>query len=129
MFNEFARHTEPLMHLKWQEARYLDLWSIVHLISGVILYILLSFFGFSFWGGVLTAFLLMVVWEFFESAIGLGEHATNLFSDLVIGLIGYFGAIVWLPASWYVPALIVLLSTVAVLDWIGFNSYKKRVRA
>jgi len=128
MFNEFDRHTGPLIHAKWQEARYLDLWSIVHLLSGMVLAMIISFFGFSFWFSVVVAFLLMVVWEFFESAIGIGEHATNLFTDLVVGLIGYFITVVWIPDNAYIWATLILLLIIGALDWVGFSSYKKRVR-
>lgn len=128
MFNEFDRHAGPLIHAKWQEAQYLDLWSIVHLLSGMVLAMIISFFGLSFWFSVFVAFILMVLWEFFESAIGIGEHATNLFTDLVVGLIGYFAVVVWVPEHTYIWLVFVLIVVIGVLDWVGFKSYKKRVR-
>lgn len=123
-----AHAKETLIHFRWSEAKYLDLWSIVHVLFGVMLGIVIPFFGFSFLVSVSIAVILLLAWELFESAVGIGEFAMNKFIDLLVGMIGYFIALNWVPADKQLVALIVILLIITALNWTGFQAYKRRVR-
>jgi len=73
----------------WQEGKYLDIWSIVHLISGVLLGSLLIILGIGFWSGLGIATVLLILWEIFEIVAGGDEFLRNRIVDVIIGLIGY----------------------------------------
>lgn len=67
-----------------RERKYVDLWSIPHVIGGV----LLGLFGV----GVVWVLALTVWWEFAESWSRVFEHVTNRVTDVVIAVAGCVGA-------------------------------------
>lgn len=78
----------------WKEGKYIDAWSIVHFISGLLLGFILNALGFSIFEGFLIAAFLVILWEIIEPFIWKGWHETwqNRVVDIIIGLIGYLVA-------------------------------------
>lgn len=73
----------------WREGKWFDLWSIVHFLSGGSLGFVLHFFGFEGISAAVIAFLLMVVYEFWEAAAKIEEYGSNRFADVIIGMASF----------------------------------------
>lgn len=83
----------PFISTTWKEGRVWDLWMLVHFFSGVTVGFANSFLGLS----VETLFFAtsagMIVWEIIEIFNGVHEVAENRILDVLLGLIGLFGAV------------------------------------
>lgn len=79
----------------WRHGRYVDLWSLVHLLSGVLLAVGFYGLGFSVVVTVLFSITLLVAWEVFEWAIRIIEPTMNVFFDILIGVIGLIMGVWW----------------------------------
>ena len=73
----------------WQDGRYLDVWSVVHTISGFLVGGFLIILGVSFWSGLGIATILFIIWEVYEVLIGNIETLSNRIVDVIIAVIGY----------------------------------------
>lgn len=113
----------------WKEGRYIDLWSLNHVLSGVVLASILFGFGVSFVTSVVIAFVLFVGWEVAEVALGIKEHTPNMVMDVVCDFAGFFGI------AYRVFILDNEVSLFATLGWIalfmvfniwGFFAYEVR---
>ena len=70
-----------------REGRYLDWWSVSHVVGGVLLGL--------FDVGLVWVVLLVVWWECVETASRVFEYVTNRFTDIVVAVAGW-GAAQWL---------------------------------
>ena len=115
----------------WDEGKYIDLWTVPHIMSGVIMAGLFYWLGFGFWTNLLASAGLMVIWEFFELyALGVHEHMTNKVSDVVTGLLGFaatYSLINKYSIGRLVPYLIAVFIIYAFLNTWGYLSYKRRI--
>lgn len=112
----------------WEEGRYVDLWSVPHLLAGVILAGIFYYLEFNLLWNFITSFLVMVLWEIFEFAFNIKEHMTNKVMDVVIGIMGFF---LMYPFLIYfglkiMPYLIILGAIYAILNAWGFYAYYTR---
>ncbi|HEY4489917.1 MAG TPA: hypothetical protein VJC12_01525 [Candidatus Paceibacterota bacterium] len=113
----------------WEEGKYLDLWSVNHVLSGVLYtgWILKLGFGYQFI--FITYFVLAVGWEFYEKYVGVKEHLENQIMDVVTGVAGFF--MVYIPDIYWnqisYSALIVLSIIFIFLEIHGYITYKKRI--
>jgi hypothetical protein len=73
------------------EGKYLDLWSIPHVIAGA-LFGLLDI-------GLVPVFVVAVAWECVEAVSQVFEHFTNRVTDVVIALVGWAAAQLVLTGS------------------------------
>ena len=114
----------------WAERKYVDLWTIPHLLAGVVLVGLFEWFGLDFWLNFVLSFLLIVGWEFFELIfLGIHEHITNKVIDVVSGLVGFFlmyGLIIKYSITSIFPYLMVIISLFIILNIWGYIAYEKR---
>lgn len=77
--------------LIWKEGRYIDFWSIPHIIIGALLVWIFEFVGFGFYFNLGLSFVLILGWEFFELyALDVHEHFPNKFMDVITGIFGFF---------------------------------------
>ena len=76
----------------WVEGRYVDLWTIPHILAGVVLAGFLNWFSLSFWSNIIISMLIIIGWEFFELyMLDIHEHIPNKIMDVLTGLIGFLG--------------------------------------
>lgn len=113
----------------WEEGRYLDLWSVVHLISGVFLGIILSFLNISFLIAFVIAVILTVLGEVVEIVLNVGESWQNQITDIIVGLIGFvitymMYPLLAKPLDVVVP--VVLLPIYIMLNFLGWRAYRRR---
>src|SRR3989344_9384190 len=73
-----------------RDDEFFDLWSIVHLLSGILLGAVLFWLNIKFLPALVIAVLLFVGWEWFESAVKIIEKWPNVLSDIIFGLAGFF---------------------------------------
>lgn len=111
----------------WKHGTYIDLWSVVHLLSGFILAGLFSFFEVSFVVAIIISIFILLLWEVFEEVTKIIEPSINVVIDIIIGFSGFLvGAYMFYvlkqPA---VYAVIAALCAVGLAAW-GFFDFLKR---
>lgn len=112
----------------WKEGKYLDLWSVNHVLSGVVLGSLLLSFGVSLNSSLAVAIILFVGWEIAEIFMGIKEHTPNMVADVVCDLAGFAAVALWFakvgPIAWTTTAIWILIYI--VLNIWGFIAYEAR---
>ena len=108
----------------WKEGRYLDAWSVNHLLSGAIFTGWLLTFGLNILIIFFLHLVLAIVWEIFEALFGICEHLSNRIMDVVVGNIGFFLVYIF-SINFYV--LIALTSLYLFMQILGYLAYRKRV--
>lgn len=75
----------------WQEGKYIDFWSIPHVLIGSLLAWLFMFWNWNFYTNLLVSFSIILGWEFFELyALDVHEHFPNKVFDVITGVIGFY---------------------------------------
>ncbi|MBI5457925.1 hypothetical protein HY971_04345 [Candidatus Kaiserbacteria bacterium] len=72
-----------------KEGRYVDLWSVVHVLSGIALAFYPRYFGFSVLATFIIVTLLFIMYEMFEVIVKIEEYPTNRVTDVLFGLVGF----------------------------------------
>lgn len=84
----------------WREGKWLDLWSVVHLLSGISVGFCLYFLHFGALASVVLTLLLLVSYEMWETIVRIEETPANRFMDVVVGMVSF------LPAFFLVAPLL-----------------------
>lgn len=113
----------------WRHGRYVDLWSLVHILSGALLAGIFFYLGLNLFWSATFALIVLLGWEFFEAVIGIGETVGNVVMDIILGMAGYLGLAYLhyyggLLFDWR-NYLILLLLTLILSAW-GFVDFLKR---
>ena len=115
----------------WREGKYVDMWSIPHVLCGVILVGIFCYFRVEFWPNLILSTLIMVGWEFFELyVLDVHEYLTNKIMDIVTGLFGFFimfALILIFGIKTMLPWLMAVIIIWLVLNYWGFKAHKTRV--
>jgi hypothetical protein len=78
----------------WREGKWLDLWSVVHFLSGVSVGLTFYLLPLGMLSSVIIALLAFTAYEMWEAIVGIEEMPTNRFMDVVVGMAsflpGYF---------------------------------------
>ncbi len=67
----------------------LDMWSIVHFLTGTLFGFLFLFLKFKFINALILSLLIMLFWEIYEFLEKKGESRINSISDILIGIIAF----------------------------------------
>lgn len=113
----------------WRHGRYIDLWSFVHLLSGVLLAVGFYGLGFGFEATLTFSLILLIAWEVFEWAIRIIEPTPNVLIDILIGAVGLGFGMWWhygLEEPFSSFAFIVLLVLTLGLSLWGFIDFHFR---
>src|SRR3989344_6531260 len=73
----------------WREGDYLDLWSVPHFLSGLLVGFLLYFTHIEFLPACLISVLLLIMYEMFEVLIEIEETWMNRILDVVVGMMSF----------------------------------------
>ncbi|HVY72989.1 MAG TPA: hypothetical protein VG984_03000 [Candidatus Paceibacterota bacterium] len=109
---------------------YIDLWTIPHFISGIVIGYIIFFFDIEFVSGFWIALSIGIGWELFERITHLSrtEAYTNSLSDIVAAQIGFVGAYCFLEKfnspTTEAPIIIFLCVTFGALCLLGWRAYK-----
>ena len=113
----------------WKHGTYLDLWSIVHILSGALLASVCFYFGFNFFWSAVVTFFLVVLWELFEVLLKINEPKKNMLMDIIIGMVGFY-IVGYLHFSkgwpWSSEFFFSLLFVTLGLSFWGFLDFTKR---
>jgi hypothetical protein len=81
----------PNFSATWVKARYVDLWTLVHLVGGVPFGFVARYLGLGDWS-YLAALAIFVLWEVFEIASKIFEAWENRAIDVAVALAGFAAA-------------------------------------
>ena len=73
----------------WREGVWIDLWSVVHILSGTVVGFCLYLFHFDAVVSAVLALVAFTGYELWEAMEQIEEFLTNRFSDVVCGMAGY----------------------------------------
>lgn len=114
----------------WNDGGFIDLWSIVHILSGGVM----GSLAIHAWNKtpfkklLWIAIFLIVLWEYAEYVVGILESFGNIFTDIVLGIAGFILGYE-LPKKLKVDPYIILIPTfivTIVLAYIGWINYLSR---
>lgn len=113
----------------WREGEWLDLWSVVHFLSGLSIGLGLYLLGFTAIAATVIAFLMMVAYELWEAVVEIEETPANRVMDVVVGMISFGPAFFFLP-TWFttdqLPLVFgVILMVNLILSAIGWMASRK----
>ncbi len=110
----------------WREGKWLDLWSVVHFLSGVSVAIGFQIFGFPFIPTAVIAFLCFVAYEMWEAMVKIHETPQNRFMDVVVGMGSFLLThAIGIPPAWTMQFYIAFFGVLAInvvlatLGWIA----------
>ncbi|MCR4325882.1 MAG: hypothetical protein NUV59_03725 [Patescibacteria group bacterium] len=73
----------------WREGKWLDLWSVVHFLSGVSVALGLALLGFGMPAAFVISFLMLVAYEMWEAMVKIEETPQNRVMDVVVGMMSF----------------------------------------
>ena len=113
----------------WREGTWLDLWSVVHFLSGVLLGLGFYFLHFGSIVSAILALLLLISYEMWEMIVQIEEASTNRFMDVVVGMVGYllafFPLASWLPQTETRFTFGAVLTTNILMSMFGWRASQK----
>lgn len=138
MWASIARYTVA-MHLSregklirtdiWREGKWLDLWSVVHLLSGASIGFVFHLLPFDARSSVIIVFLLLTGYEMWEKIVQIEETPTNRVMDVVVGMVSflpvYFFVAPELHATWFILTFGFILTANVVMSVFGWIASQK----
>lgn len=112
----------------WREGEYLDLWSVPHFLSGMVVAFTLFFFTYEANAAFVIAFLLLVAYEMFEVIAQIEETRWNRVLDVVVGMASFTPTFLLLPSiptTWAIIAFIIIVAVDSVLSYFGWLASHK----
>lgn len=112
----------------WREGDYFDLWSVPHFLSGMVVAFSLFFLGFEARSAFIIAFLLLVVYELFESVAKIDETKWNRVLDVVVGMVSFSPTFLLLPhfeQIYTITAFVVITIVDGILSFFGWRASQK----
>ena len=122
----------------WREGKYLDLWSVPHFLSGMLVALCVRYLGLATGPAFVIALIILIAYEFFEYFADIKEMFTNSVMDVVVGMVSFAPTFYLFPRVSPDLALRIFVITAitdGMLSWFGWRaSYKAyifetRVRA
>ncbi len=112
----------------WREGKWVDLWSVVHLLSGASVGFSIAWLGFGFAASAVIAFLLFVAYELWEAMVKIHETPQNRSMDVVAGMVSFvpvFFLVQGLSGSNFILAFGLVLTLNIVLATFGWLASRK----
>jgi len=88
---------KQILNTGWSHGKYVDYWSFVHILSGVILGIGATLFASNHLLSFTVIFILLVAYEGAEILVRVSEGMANIMLDIIVGAVGSAFAIFLLP--------------------------------
>src|SRR5665213_2995806 len=73
----------------WREGKWLDLWSVVHFLSGISLGLGVYFLRLGTISSIIIVLLVLIAYEMWEAIVKIEETPQNRFSDVVVGMTSF----------------------------------------
>lgn len=114
----------------WREGKYLDLWSINHVVSGMFLGAIFYLLGGNFIMSSIAALATMIIWELFEIVKKIHETLINKVVDVIVGYVGFILSYYFYFNNSNLNKILVLIFIallIVVLNLWGFFALKKPI--
>ncbi len=99
----------------WREGKWLDLWSVVHFLSGVSLGLGMYLLKLGTMSTIIIVFLLLVAYEMWEAMVKIEETPQNRFMDVVVGMVSFLPT--FLFAAPHLSSIELMIALGLVLMW------------
>lgn len=113
----------------WREGKWLDLWSVVHLLSGASIGSGFYLLHFGALASVVLALLSLISYEMWEMIVHIVEMPTNRFMDVVVGMVSFLPAFFLLAPrlgeASLVLAFVLVLTANIVMSVFGWRASQK----
>lgn len=112
----------------WREGKYLDLWSVPHFLSGMVVAFVLFFLNYAGSAAFVIAFLVLVAYEMFEVIAKIEETRWNRILDVVVGMMSFTPTFLLLPSvpqAWAIGTFVVVVILDSVLSFFGWRASAK----
>ncbi len=112
----------------WREGKWLDLWSLVHLLSGMSVGFGMILLDFDSAASMVIGLLVFVLYEMWEAMVKIQETPQNRFMDVVIGMASFtptFFFFQGLSMSSFTLLFGLVLTTNVVLAAFGWLASRK----
>jgi hypothetical protein len=100
----------------WREGKWLDLWSVVHFLSGISVGLGLYFLHFGAFASTDFALLSFIAYEMWETVVHIEEDPTNKFMDVVVGMASFLPSFFLLAPELSHASLILTFGSVLVVN-------------
>jgi hypothetical protein len=115
----------------WREGKWLDLWSVVHFLSGTSVGLGFYFLHFGALASVVLALVCLTAYEMWEVIVQIEEKPTNRFMDVVVGMASFVPAFFLvaprLSFAQLVEAFALVLAVNILLSIIGWRVSHKAI--
>lgn len=113
----------------WREGLWLDLWSVVHLLSGFSIGFFAYFLKFDPLVLAVITFILLIIYEWWEAFVGIDEAPTNRFMDVVVGMVGYIPAYFYISPTLshtaHIVTFVCVFAVNVIMSAIGWHASHK----
>lgn len=113
----------------WREGEWLDLWSVVHFLSGVSIGLGLYFLNLGALASVLLTFVSLVGYEMWEALVKIKETPSNRCMDVVVGMTSFVPSFFFVAPALSDTLLILMFGLVltanVVLSVFGWQASQK----
>lgn len=114
----------------WREGKWLDLWSVVHFLSGVTIGFVFHFLHFGSAATSVIVLLLLISYEMWEIIVRIEETPTNRFMDVVVGMASFLPTYFLLtPMLYYVEQVVIVFGFIffanVALSVLGWHASRK----
>src|SRR3989338_9989878 len=112
----------------WREGKLLDLWSVVHLLSGMSFGLALGILGLGSTASIIIAFLSFVLYETWEAMVKIAETPQNRFMDVVVGMTSFLPTFFFsqgLPTTSFILLFGLTLTVNIVTATLGWLASRK----
>lgn len=121
---------KDIFHTSWSHGEYLDYWSFVHLLSGIILGIFATIVSTQYFLSFVFIVILLIFYEWLEILVKVSEGFKNILLDIVVGGLGSALAIFLLPLIFSPKNILGVLSLSIILNlmlvYSGWNNFLHR---
>jgi len=128
---KFEKPAKKAINFGWAHGRYADLWSLVHINTGILLAISVYIFKLPLKESSVVVILLLVLYEMFELTTDTIEDIQNSVTDIIVAFASFFVAY-FICSSYKISHTAILqiagaiLILTILLDYIGWKKYLKK---
>jgi len=113
----------------WREGQWLDLWSVVHFLTGTSIALGIYFLHFGALASVLLTLVSLVAYEMWEALVKIEETPANRFMDVVVGMASFLLVFFFLAPTLSDTSLILsfglVLTVTIILSIFGWYASQK----
>lgn len=124
----FEREARKRVLRRFGHGRYLDAWSALHVLTGIVLGLGARILALPWWLAFSGILVILYLYETWEAITGIGEDIENTLADVALGSVGAGLVFAYVPAgaAYLVPAFAAAMLAAFIILFLGWNAYLKR---